>query len=62
MHYNFNVYVGRKMFNVNFAAKNRKQAIRDASKLIPDFAKLHWILWYCPPKGRKWRLGVENHP
>jgi len=30
MYYNFNVYLGRKMFNLNFASRSDKQAIEDA--------------------------------
>src|SRR6266513_4736826 len=30
MHYNFNIYCGRKMFNLNFSARTDKQAIADA--------------------------------
>jgi hypothetical protein len=60
MHYNFNIYRGRKMFNLNFSAGNDKQAIAGATDLVPNFAKLRWILWYCPPNGRKWRKGIEN--
>ena len=60
MNYNFNVYRGRRVFNLNFAARNDKQAIADAARLIPNFAKLRWVLWYCPDNGRKWRKGIEN--
>jgi hypothetical protein len=62
MYYNFNIYHGRKMFNLNFSARNEKQAIADATDLIPNFAKRRWILLYCPPSGRKWRRGTENLP
>jgi hypothetical protein len=60
MNYNFNVYRRRKMFNLNFSARNDKQAVADATDLIPNFAKLRWVLWYCPNNGRKWRQGIEN--
>jgi hypothetical protein len=50
MNYNINVYRGRKMFNLNFSARTNKQA----------FAKLRWVLWYCPNNGRKWRKSIEN--
>jgi hypothetical protein len=62
MHYNFNIYRGRKMFNLNFSARTAKQAIADATDLVPNFAELRWILWYCPAKSRKWRKGIENLP
>jgi hypothetical protein len=62
MFYNFNVYRGRKIFNLNFAARNDKQAIAEASKLVPNFKNLRWVLWYCPPNGRKWREGLRNPP
>jgi hypothetical protein len=62
MHYNFNIYRGRKMFNLNFSARHDKQAIVDATDLVPNFAELRWILWWCPPNGRKWRKGIENLP
>jgi hypothetical protein len=62
MYYNFNVYRGRKVFNLNFSARNNKQAIADAKALLPNFSKLRWILWSCPPRGRKWRRGIENLP
>jgi hypothetical protein len=62
MHYNFNIYRGRKLFNLNFSARTDKQAIADATDLVPNFAELRWILWYCPPNGRKWRKGIENLP
>ena len=62
MHFNFNVYRGRKMFNLNFAAASHTRAIADASTLVPDFRQLHWVLWYCPPGGRKWKRGRENFP
>jgi hypothetical protein len=55
-------YRGRKMFNLNFSARNDKQAIAEATDLVPNFAELRWILWYCPPNGRKWRKGIENLP
>jgi hypothetical protein len=60
VNYNFNVYRGRRIFNLNFSARNDKQAIADATNLIPNFAKLRWVLWYCPNKGRKWRRSIEN--
>jgi len=60
MHYNFNIYCGRKMFNLNFSARTDKQAIADATDLVPNFAELRWILCYCPPKRRKWRKGIKN--
>jgi len=31
----FNIYRGRKMFNLNFSARNDKQAIADATDLVP---------------------------
>jgi hypothetical protein len=62
MHYNFNIYRRRKMFNLNFSARTDKQAIADATDLVPNFAERRWQLWYCPPKGRKWRKGIENRP
>jgi hypothetical protein len=60
MNYNINVYRGRKMFNLNFSARTNKQAIANATDLIPNFAKLRWVLWYCPNNGRKWRKSIEN--
>jgi hypothetical protein len=60
MNYNFHVYRRRKVFNLNFSARNDKQAISDATGLVADFAKLRWVLWYCPNGGRKWRKGIEN--
>jgi hypothetical protein len=60
MNYNFNVYRGRRIFNLNFSARNDKQAIAYATDLIPNFAKLRWVLWYCRNNGRKWRKGIEN--
>ena len=62
MYFNVNVYRGRKMFNLNFEAGTAKQAIADAAKLIPDFKQLRWVLWSCPPRGRKWTKGPENTP
>jgi hypothetical protein len=62
MFYNFNIYRGRKIFNLNFAARNDKHAIAEASKLVLNFKKLRWVLWYCPPNGRKWREGLRNLP
>jgi hypothetical protein len=49
MFYNF--YRGRKIFNLNlnFAARNDKHAIAEVSKLVLNFKKLRWVLWYCPP-------------
>jgi hypothetical protein len=60
MYFNFNVYRGRKMFNLNFAAKNPTQAVADASKLVPKFMQLRWVLWSCEPGGRQWKRGREN--
>jgi hypothetical protein len=60
MHYNFNVYHGRKVFNLNFSAKTDKLAIADATAMIPDFMQRRWVLWSCPPHGRKWTRGREN--
>jgi hypothetical protein len=34
MYYNFNVYRGRKIFNLNLSARNSKQAIADAAALL----------------------------
>lgn len=61
-HYNFNIYRGRKMFKLNFSPRTDKQAIADATDLVPNFAEFRWILWHCPPNGRKWRKGIENLP
>ena len=62
MNHNFNIYRGRRMFNLNFSARNDKQAVAKAKELIPNVSDLRWVLWYCPPHGRKWRKGIENDP
>jgi hypothetical protein len=60
MNYNFTIRRGRSSFNLNFSARDDKQAIAEAKGLIKNFADLRWVLWYCPPRGRKWRKGIEN--
>ena len=60
MNYNFNIYLGRRMFNLNFSARDDKHAIAEATELIQNFFDLRWVLWYCPNNGRKWRKGIEN--
>jgi hypothetical protein len=62
MHYNFNIYRGRKVFNLHFSARNHKRAIADATDLVPNFAGLRWTLWYGPPNGPKWRKGHREYP
>jgi hypothetical protein len=60
MHYNFNVYFGRKLFNLNYQAKDDEDAVAQASRLIPKFMDLRWVLWSCPGGDAEWERGIEN--
>lgn len=60
MNYNFNIYRSRRMFNLNFSARDDEQAIAEATGLIQNFFDLRWVLWYCPNNGRKWRKAFKN--
>ena len=53
MHYNFNVYVGRKMFHLNFSARGEKQALAYAKRLVPKFGKLRMGSLVLPAKRKE---------
>jgi len=62
MFFNFNVYRGRRMFNLNFAAHHKREALKLAQEYIPNFMQLRWVLWSCRGGQADWKRTGENHP
>jgi hypothetical protein len=62
MFFNFNVHSGRRMFNLNFAAHNKRAALKFARAYVPNLMQLRWVLWSCRSAKTHWRHAGENRP
>jgi hypothetical protein len=62
MHYNFNIYRRRKMFNLNFTARTDKQAIAEATDLVPNFAEPSMDTLVLPTEGSQVPKGDRESP